>query len=54
LKAKILPLVLYGYKTWSLVLRKELSLRTFENRVLRRKFGQDKLSERRLGETAQY
>jgi hypothetical protein len=32
--------VLYGYETWSLILRKEHRLRTFENRVLRRTFGQ--------------
>jgi hypothetical protein len=32
----ILPVVLYGCKTWSLTLRKEHGLRVFENRVLRR------------------
>jgi hypothetical protein len=31
----ILPLVLYGYKTWSLILWKEHKLRVSENRVLR-------------------
>jgi len=35
----ILPVVLYGYKTWSLTLREEQRLRAFENRVLRRIFG---------------
>jgi hypothetical protein len=30
---------LYGCETWSLVLREELTLRVFENRVLRRIFG---------------
>jgi hypothetical protein len=35
----ILPVVLYGCKTWSLTLRKEHRLRVFENRVLRRIFG---------------
>jgi hypothetical protein len=35
-KTIILPVVLYGYETWSLILREEHSLRTFENRVLRR------------------
>ena len=35
----ILPLVLYGCETWSLTLREERSLRVFENRVLRGKFG---------------
>jgi hypothetical protein len=35
----ILPVVLYGCETWSLILRKERRLRVFENRVLRRIFG---------------
>ena len=35
----ILPVVLYGCETWSLILRKERRLRVFENRVLRRVFG---------------
>jgi len=37
----ILPVVLYGCETWSLTLRGErkLSVRVFENRVLRRIFG---------------
>jgi len=35
----ILPVVLYGCETWSLILRDERSLRVFENRVLRRVFG---------------
>ena len=35
----ILPVVLYGCETWSLALRKEIRLRVFENRVLRRVFG---------------
>jgi hypothetical protein len=34
----ILPVVLYGYKTWLLTLRDERRLRVFENRVLRRIF----------------
>jgi len=34
-----LPVVLYGCKTWSLVLREERRLRGFEDRVLRRIFG---------------
>jgi hypothetical protein len=34
-----LPVVSYGYETWSLTLRKECSLRVFENMVLRRIFG---------------
>jgi hypothetical protein len=35
----ILPVVLYGCETWSLIVRKERRLRVFENRVLRRIFG---------------
>jgi hypothetical protein len=38
-KTIILPVVLYGYETWSLTLREEHRLRVFENRVLRRIFG---------------
>jgi hypothetical protein len=35
----ILPIVLYGYETWSLTVREERRLRVFENKVLRRVFG---------------
>jgi len=35
----MLPVVLYGCKTWSLALREKRRLRVFENRVLRRVFG---------------
>ena len=35
----ILPVVLYGYETWSLTLREERRRKVFENRVLRRVFG---------------
>jgi hypothetical protein len=38
-KIIILPLVLYGCKTWFLTLREEHSLREFKNRVLRRTLG---------------
>ena len=34
----ILPAVLYGCETWSLILREERKLRVFENMVLRRIF----------------
>jgi hypothetical protein len=34
----LLPVVLYGYETWSLTLREERRLRVFENRVLMRRF----------------
>jgi hypothetical protein len=36
-KTVILPVVLYGFETWSLTLRKEH--RVFDNRVLRKIFG---------------
>jgi hypothetical protein len=38
-KTIILPVVLYGCETWSLILRKEHIQGVFENRVLRRIFG---------------
>jgi hypothetical protein len=34
-KTIILPLVLYGFETWSLTVREEYKLRVFENRELR-------------------
>ena len=30
-----MPVVLYGYETWSLTLREDRRLKVFENRVLR-------------------
>jgi hypothetical protein len=36
----IFPVVLYGCETWSLILGKEHRLKVFENRVLRRTFGE--------------
>jgi hypothetical protein len=41
-KTIILAVVLYGCETWSLTLREEHRLRVFENRVLRKIFGQKK------------
>jgi hypothetical protein len=38
-KTVILPVVLYGCKTWSLTVGEEHRLRVFENRVLRKIFG---------------
>jgi hypothetical protein len=38
-KTVILPVVLYGCKTWSFTLREEHRVRVFENRVLRKVFG---------------
>jgi hypothetical protein len=35
----ILPLILYGYETWFLTLRKEHRLGVFESRMLRQIFG---------------
>jgi hypothetical protein len=35
----ILPVVLYGYETWSLNLREEHEMRVFENGVLMGIFG---------------
>jgi len=35
----ILPVVLYGCETWSLILRDERRLRVFDNKVLRKLFG---------------
>jgi hypothetical protein len=45
-KTVILPVVLYGCKTWSLTLREERRLRVFENRVLRRIFGPKREEDR--------
>jgi hypothetical protein len=43
----ILPVVLYGYETWSLTLREERRLRVFENRMLKGIFWskRDKITE---------
>jgi hypothetical protein len=41
-KTIILPVVLYGCETWSLILKKEYRLRAFENRVLRGIFGPER------------
>jgi hypothetical protein len=38
-KTIILPVVLYGCETWSLILREEHGLRVFEKGALRRIFG---------------
>jgi hypothetical protein len=35
----ILLVILYGYETWSLILREERRSRVFQSRVLRRIFG---------------
>jgi hypothetical protein len=41
-KIIILSVILYGCETWSLTLREEHRLRVFQNRVLRRIFGQER------------
>jgi len=38
-RTMILPVVLYEYETWSIILREERKLRVFKNKVLRRIFG---------------
>jgi hypothetical protein len=43
----ILPVVLYGCETWSVILRKECRLKVYENRLLRRISG---LKRRKLHE----
>jgi hypothetical protein len=45
-KTVILPVVLYGCKTWSLTLREEHRLRVFEKRVLRKIFGPKREKDR--------
>jgi hypothetical protein len=35
----ILPVVLYGCETWSLIIREKHRVRMFENKVVRRIFG---------------
>jgi hypothetical protein len=34
-----MPVVLYGFETWSLIMKEERRLRLSENRMLRRIFG---------------
>jgi len=42
-----LPVVVYGCKTWSLILKKERRLKVTENRVLRRIFAEKIFGPRR-------
>jgi len=46
----MLPVVLYGYETWSLTLKEKPSLRVLENRVVRRIFGPKRNEEQGSGE----
>jgi hypothetical protein len=41
-KTVILPVVLNGCETWSLILREEHRLKVYNNKVLRRMFGPKK------------
>jgi hypothetical protein len=41
-KIVILPVVLYGCETWSLILGEKHRLRVFENSVLRKIFGPER------------
>jgi len=45
-----LPVVLYGFETWSLTLREERRLRVFKNRLLSRVFGSKRDEVRGSGE----
>jgi hypothetical protein len=45
-KTAVLPVVLYGCKTWSVTLRQEHRMRVFENRMLRRIFGPKREEDR--------
>ena len=47
----ILPVVLYGFETWSLTLREERRPRVFEKRVLRRIFGPKRGSNKGVEKT---
>ena len=42
-RTRILPVVLYGFETWLLVLREERRLMVFENWVSRRIFGSKRI-----------
>jgi hypothetical protein len=42
-KTIIFPVVLYGCETWSLTFREEHRLTVFENRLLRKIFGQKRI-----------
>jgi hypothetical protein len=48
----ILPVVLYGSETWSLILRKEHRLSVLENRMQRRMFGPKRCNGKRAENTA--
>jgi len=44
----ILPVVLHGCETWSLIMRDESRVRLFKNRVLRRIFGPKREKKKRV------
>jgi hypothetical protein len=48
-----LPVLLYGFDTWSLTLREEGRLKVFENRVFRKIFAPKKGEAEENGKTTQ-
>jgi hypothetical protein len=46
----ILPVVLYGCETWSLILREEHRLRVFEKGAEENIYTEERCSDRRFGE----
>jgi hypothetical protein len=50
LKCAILPVVLYGFQHWSLILKEECGCRVFEKRALKRVFGLKKEKWKEWGE----
>jgi hypothetical protein len=49
-KTTVLPVALYGYETWSLILRKDHRLKVFENRMLRKYLERKVLKQQEAGE----
>jgi hypothetical protein len=48
----MLPVVLYGCETWSVIFSEERTLQVFDKEVLRRVFGLKKGEIMKLGKTA--
>jgi hypothetical protein len=51
-KTIILPVVLYGYETWSPTLREERRMRVFENRILKTDWTEEGCSNKGMDEFA--
>jgi hypothetical protein len=51
-KTIILPVVLYGYETWSPTLREERRMRVFENRVLKNVWTEEGCGNKGMDELA--